>query len=802
VSARARATFVLGLALVSVLGYGAVLHHGYPVGDWLFWRVGVIWLWGLFLSAACVSIGHRVLGHLTDIDRLPTLEALVNSAALGLLVFVAGMYFGGFARQYNAVFAVMLPTAMLAGGARSLGTFARARHAAWKAERTQRDVVTRAVGTLVTAFGFFGLVWVYFGVMTPASVNFDASWSHLPIAADYARAGRIVPFDGDYTRNFPHLASIVHTWAMIVPSGGVFTEPPVRWMLALHLEFLFFVWTLAGVGAVVAWLTERDHVRGAWAAFFLFPAIFVYDSNLGGAADHYLAFFAAPFFLAAVRAAPRFAVGPCLLAGAYAGGALLTKYQAVYLIVGVGGVFALLWVSVILRKLRARAAPATPVPTWAELARGPLALVLALAAVTSPHFLKNWVFYRNPAYPFMQDVFASRPTTPHAAYLFRWLFQDYNWQPHGTLAQNVIDALRLCLMWCFHPHYSFTHDVPDGGALFTLCLPMGIAVGRSRRIGLGYAAALGSLFAWAMILRVDRHLQTFMPLVVAVTAAVIVRAWELGWIARAGLVLLVSLQAIWGGDAPFYSGYARFQASIDLIRSGYEGHASTRFAGFHADERAIGASLPESARVVLHTSRPNLGIDRDLILDWAGQQGLILYEDLRGPRGLFDFYKSIGVTHLLWLPGRRAASTKQEDVLFSDFVHRFGRGSRRFGEFELVALPSEPPPADHPYHVLSLGLAGYADGLYPVEAMKAYEDIPGDREKFAPPEVALPSDPVAQVELATRADAVCLAERFHPDPRLASSIGASFELAVAYARAFAIHVRRADGDRVPERRTE
>ena len=573
-------------------------------------------------------------------------------------------------------------------------------------------------------------------------------------------------------------------------------------MLALHLEFLFFVWTLAGVDAVVAWLTEREHVRGAWAAFFLFPAIFVYDSNLGGAADHYLAFFAAPFFLATVRASPRFAARGCLLAGCYAGGALLTKYQAIYLIVGVGGVFGLLLASETVRRLRAPTALPTTESTWATLARGPLAFVVTVAVVTSPHFLKNWVFYGNPVYPFMQDVFASRPTTPHAAYLFRWLFQDYTWQPHGTLAQNVLDALRLCLTWCFQPHYSFTHDVPDGGALFTLCLPMAIAVRPSRRIGLGYAAALGSLFAWGMIFRVDRHLQTLMPLAVAATAAVIVRAWELGWIARAGLVLLVGLQAVWGGDAPFYSGHARIQASIDLIRSGYEGHGSTRFAGFSAVERAIGASLPEGARVVLHMSRPNLGIDRDLILDWAGQQGLILYEDIHGPRGLYDFFRSIGVTHLLWLPGHRAASTKQEDVLFSDLVHRFGRGARRFGESELVALPSESLPADHPYRVLSLGLAGYADGLYPVEAMKTYEAIPGDRETFALPDVALPSPPAAQVELATQADAVCLAEGFHPDPLLVTRIGGMFDVAVVYPSSFAIYVRRLDSDPGPERQAE
>jgi hypothetical protein len=188
--------------------------------------------------------------------------------------------------------------------------------------------------------------------------------------------------------------------------------------------------------------------------------------------------------------------------------------------------------------------------------------------------------------------------------------------------------------------------------------------------------------------------------------------------------------------------------------------------------------------------RPNLGIDRDLVLDWAGQQGLILYEDIHGPRSLHDFYRSIGVTHLLWIPGRRAASTKQEDVLFSDFVHRFGKDAKRFGGEELVALPVEPPPPDHPYRVLSLGLAGYADGLYPVEAMKTYESVPEGREKFAPPDTPLPRDPAAQATLAASADAVCIGDRFRPDAILKSRIDALFEPAVVYGRSFTIYVRR------------
>jgi hypothetical protein len=791
---RLRAAAVLALGLGATAGYAVFLNASYPVRDWLFWKIGAMWLWGLFLSAGCVSAGHLVLSRALRVTDLPTLETVVTSAALGLLLFVTGMYLGGFARLYNPVFAFLLPLSMLAAGAGPLVAFIRARRAAWaSAPPRERDPWKSAAAALATGFGVFSAAFVYLEVMTPEAINFDASWSHFPIAVDYARAGRIIPFDADYTRCFPHLASVVYTWAFIVPAGPIGDEP-LRWMMAQHLEFFFFLWTLAGVAAMTRWLLDDERVRGAWAAFFLCPAIFVYDNNLGGAADHILAFFGPPLFLAAVRSAPRFDARRTALVGAFAAGALHTKYQGLYLILGVGAVLGGSWIAAAIRAFRARRAPTSadpPLSSWRELAWAPLAVIAAFFFFMAPHFLKNGVFYHNPVYPFAQDVFPSRPTTPNAAYLFEWLFKDYKWRPHGTFLENVRDAVRLCFSYSFEPHYTFTKGVPNAGSLFTLCLPMALLVRSPRRLWLGFAAGMGALFAWGMIFRVDRHLQTFMPLVMATTGAVLVRAWDLGWIARAGLIPLCALQVIWGGDAAFYAGHSRLSSAIELLRSGYEGRAATRFSGYRANYRAIGAALPKDARVILHMYRPNLGVSRDILLDWAGQQGLILYEDIHGPRSLYDLWRSLGVTHLLWLPGRRAASTKQEEVLFTDFVQRYGKDRRHIGGEELVTLPSEPPPPDHPFQVLSIGLAGYADGLYPVEAMKTYEAVPENKETFAPPAKPLPQDVAAQLDLVNGVDAVLLADHAKIDAALKGRIDARFVPGQTFSKSFTVYVRRA-----------
>ncbi len=559
---RRRALAAALFSATAAAVYLARLGVTYPVRQWLFWRYATCWAWGLFLIAACASAGHLLLVRALRITGLPRLETIVHSTVLGLLIFVLGMYAGGAAHVFHPVFAVAWPMAMLLAGGRTIYGFLRERadqassaHGASPAGGALAGLVPSAI----CLFGVVGLGFVYLGMMAPQAINFDASWSHLKSATDYARHGGFVPFDADYTRNVPELASLVHTFAMIVPEGPL-GEPQLRWMLAQHLELAFFLVTLGGIAAMARWLLDDDRARGTWAAFFLFPAIFVYDSNLGCGADHYLAVFAPSLFLAAMRATERFEVRYFVLAGAFAAGALLTKYQAVYLLAGVvtialGRSLHLAWT-----RQRAAAGP----PPWRPLLVGASAFAGTVVILTAPHFVKNWAFHHNPIYPFAQDLFASRPTVPNGAYLAEWIgLKDRAWVPEGPWLARVVDSLRLALTFSFEPHYSFTRSVPVVGSLFTLCTPLLFFVRRPRRLWLGYGAGLVCLFAWAMIYRVDRHLQTFLPLLVASTAAVIARAWALGPVVRAGLVPLIALQVVWGGDALVYDAHTRIAAAFD-----------------------------------------------------------------------------------------------------------------------------------------------------------------------------------------------------------------------------------------------
>ncbi len=91
------------------------------------------------------------------------------------------------------------------------------------------------------------------------------------------------------------MGSVINTWAFLLPGLGA---PQVRWMMALHTEFTFFILTLLGVAAGVSWAVRKP-VDGGWGTLFLLPGVFVCDSNMGGSADHFAAFFVAPTLLAA-----------------------------------------------------------------------------------------------------------------------------------------------------------------------------------------------------------------------------------------------------------------------------------------------------------------------------------------------------------------------------------------------------------------------------------------------------------------------------------------------------------------------
>jgi hypothetical protein len=768
------------IALVSLAGvavYVWAVRDTYAVADWLAWPLLTLCGWTALLNLAWLSLGHCLLVRIFRERELPLLETLVMSVALGVTAFTQLMYVAGALHLFGRVFAPILAVLMVGVGAPDLWRLLRR----YLHERQQAPATSSRV-LLLTAAGGACVGIVYLGVLTPESINYDASWSHLTIAQDYAREGGIVWFPADYYKSLPHLASLVHTWSFSV-SGLV---PQLHWMLALHQEFALFLWTLAGVSAACRWMCDDQQLRGTWVGFFLFPIIFVYDHNLGGAADHIAAFFALPILIAAGRFWERLDVRRGVLLGCLLGALLLTKYQAVYLLAPIGLLFGLRWLALLVKTWRAPVGadqPRARVLFW--VAGGFLA---AFALTALPHFLKNVIFYHNPVYPFMQRVFPSRPSVPHAAFLFENTFTDVNWVPKGTLFARLRHALELTQTFSFVPHYSFTKNFPVFGSLFTLLFPIIPFVRHRARIALGALLGFGGLFTWAYTFNVDRNLQVMMPIFVAVTCALIVDGYRTSRWAAVGLVPLVGLQLIWGGDALFYSSVDRLRNAMDLIRSGYEGRAKNRFDQYRDAYVRIGESLPKDATVLLHTSHVNLGIDRRLYFDWAGFQGLIDLQGLRTPRDARDYYRRLGITHLLYIPGERPASTLQTEVLYDALVHHYG-GGKSISGYHVVDLRNPPPAQTEPFRVATVNATGYQNGIYAVERLATSEHLlTMSKRVYAAPDAPLPKS--ADEARAQRIDAFVIGAGSSVPRELKSYLEGGFSQIHAVPGNFTVYLER------------
>ncbi|WP_433930695.1 hypothetical protein AB3662_42020 [Sorangium cellulosum] len=748
-----RGAFAAVACIAGLAYYAFAVHKHIPVQHWLLWRLAPLWGYSLLFLLSSLGIGLVLLRRAVRLAHLPPVEEGLFGMALGAIAFVFGMYLAGAVGWIRPWFGLALPAALLAGGLLELPRWLSRLKGDLDASITPRGAM-RWLWLAATGVGAVGCVLLYLMSLTPESIGFDATWYHLPIGQDYARAGRIVPFYGDVNRAFPHLASMLYAWGFSVP--GMIVEQ--RWMMALHLELVFVAWKVVGVAALARYLLQGERVPGLWAAFFLFPSLFVHDQNPSGSADHFLGFFAAPVLLASMRFAERFDRRYAVLLGASLGGAMLAKYQAVYHL-GMAAAIVVPRAAYLLGRAAFRAAKKRRRPLLSPrrvLVAGLIASGVALGTA-APHFVKNTIYYNNPVYPMAQRVFTrSYPQHARSAEFMEKAYPNKPYLPKGKGLERQLIAVGNFFSFSFSPHYSFTRYVPSMGSLFTLLLPTLLVIRGRRRPALAAWAAFAGIWVWGNTYTADRYLQGLLAVPIAATAAMLVRTWQLGTIARLGLVPLVVFQIVWSGDVPFYSGPDRLERALSLIRSTYEKKwtDAQRFK-FRENHRAITQATPPDARILARNYRTTLGIERDIVFDIQAWQSLIFYEPVRGPRELYEHYRSVGITHILYPPNQRPPDTLQAAVLFNELVHRHATEKRRFGSLQLVTMPKEPPPPDElPYEVLALGAPGYEDGLYPVEALHILPKLQPPKGQGPKPAKAWPRDSGAQAALVEAAEAV------------------------------------------------
>lgn len=687
-------------AAMAAAGVLWLTHQRNAIDTWYLFDLLRWWAGAGLVALATLSAGRRALEY-CGARTLRIRSRWAVAVAVGLPLFVGGEWAAGAVGLLNSPFAVGWALALAASGA----TLLRTDFTEWR-RRTARSSTTLEKLALIAGVLLVG--WLYLGVLTPDAVNYDAKWNHLVIAENYAREHRVFGFTADWNRNMPHLGSMVSTWAFLWPGA---TLPPQQWVQALHLEFVFFCFTLLSVTAVLELLWPRRAPMGAWAVALLFPAISVYDNNLGGSSDHYVAFFACPLLLATVWAArvprwPRLAVF-----GAIAGGIMATKLQGFYLVVPAG-----LWLlGALLSRLR-RIRDVT-------VLSGLIAAALGFAFSFGPHALRNLIAFGNPLYPAAQNLFGGTPTVANAHELI--MNRVAHWPHHAphALGEKLTAALSLIFTFHFGPHYSFVNNVPVFGALFTLVSPLLPFFAATRRSLAVLFCAWGALAAWALTYWVDRNLQTFAPLLWAAAAASLVALWRSGLAARAAAVAFVAAQLVTGTDMVFTAS-DRVNSAVALLRSTYDGKGATRFAAWGVAEQALAKKLPPQAVVVLHTDHLTLGLQRRTLLDWAGFQGLIDYRPLKSIADVERTLVAAGGTHLLMTRCLRPAATRQEEVLFA--LYAAATEGRHQHDFQYTWWPLGQATGlnDKPLNVLVHKQYPYVDAVYRVDQLTANYEMP------------------------------------------------------------------------------
>jgi hypothetical protein len=733
---------LIGLCAVLLGGTAYFLYFTnrfYPVKDWLFWRYAGYWLAVGFWAVSCLSAGYALLGKFFG-GVLRKTEQLALGFALGVLAFGLAVFLLGLLHALHWLAFFLLPLAFLAAGWRSLARdLPRLLARVKKTRAFEFDAWT----LLVVAAGTIGLGVLYFQMLSPEVFSYDTRWYHMPIAQRYALTGAVTRFEeGFWQAAFPHLASYLFAWAFLSPWTILFD----RIEICAHIEFVLFVATLATIPVLLRRLLPRERVGLTWVAPLAFPELYLYDGNLHCDADHIAGFFALPIAMTFFRAWRHETPRNVALFATMASAAALVKYTALAIAVP----FALaLFLRSVFRCARTR--------SRAEFATlGTLVGVVLL--VTSPHWLKNWIWYGGPAYPVLGKYFALHPWNPEVPARMEHLNATMAAGPFD--AGGLLAALKATVTFSFVPNdwWEFHSDVPVFGSLFTLLTPCLFFLRGGRRLAWLVAGAMFGIFMWYLINRYDRYLQAILPWMAAATAGSVVLIWNVGRYARAALVPLLGAQVVWGSDVPFFRTHnliadspIRFVAGF--VPSGFE-QVPNRF-DLYEPLTTIGRAIPKKSVVLAHDIIMILGINRNWVSD--EHQSRISYSKLRSPRAIHDELRALGVTHLVFPPYSLERDNLAGDLAFMNYAMRATEDQKMIAEFGVVRLPLRPPTdARSDYRVALLGCdKPYATGWYRLSQLTVPSGLPTPPP--APVGALAPGDPAIE-----GADFVVVDESCHP----------------------------------------
>jgi hypothetical protein len=686
---------VLSLVALAAAGYW-VATFALPMDKVPFdkWRTGLgprlwttWWYLGTFVLAA-LSFGQLLVRRTSQGARDGSWALAFSS---GTISFAVAIGFFGWLGWLAHPFFWLLPLAMTFVGLPSL----RDALLEARAQRSQERAFSN-VEVLALLLGGCCLGLLMLQVISPDNINYDAMWYHLRSAERNALASAIARTpEGDVLLSLPSATSWLYTWAFLAP--GMLTEDKV--VLALHLELAVFIGTLACVPPLVRVLVpgrDRRATRVTWVALFFFPSVFIYDTGLMGGADHIVALWAATTVLTWVQARERGDTGSWVLLGVQLTG-LIAKYSSLYLLI-----------------------PLAPLmlgdALWRRRVRGLFVAAGVGLVLTSPYWLRNWVWHHNPIFPMASALFPNTPTNPDFPAWQRYWAQLVVLNPDAGSTAHRVRATFSALVDYHQRLYGWKDMIGDqpvmGSGYFLSLVVLPFLPERRRLFALAVLLSLGVVVWFNLSQFHFRYLTVLTPLMAAAMAATAVSLWELGLPARMAVVgaccLLLSAYA----DVPFRRTH-RLNRGASPVENSSEfiikrGPGSNRLTMW----REIAAALPPDARPVVHGIDPQLGLPRLSITDCGGWQLAINYGRWGSTAEAWRGLRALGATHLLWTSEAEQADSVSGEAIYKALA-KATVNQKVVRGFTVGELPPEAPTEMPGTHVLFVGCGlNWQTGIY------------------------------------------------------------------------------------------